>query len=137
MLTTGAKMPTLGLVGFNDVATAVKIGFRRLEGTDVTQDQVWTTADIPALNRQNFSLDRHVSLVNLDMPVSITENGGKFTFDSSSVAEQYAIAEKILADGKTKHVGLKHFPLTLVRDIMSYAKVKPTVLSVEMHPYFS
>jgi len=43
--------------------------------------------------------------------------------------------EELVKSGFVKNIGVCNTGVSLIRDILSYAKVKPTVLQVEMHPY--
>jgi len=43
--------------------------------------------------------------------------------------------EELVSEGLVKNIGLCNTGVSMLRDILSYAKVKPTVLQVELHPY--
>jgi D-xylose reductase len=43
--------------------------------------------------------------------------------------------EALVKEGLVRNIGLSNFSCGLIRDIMNYAQIKPTVLQVEMHPY--
>ena len=45
--------------------------------------------------------------------------------------------EELVADGLVKNIGCSNVGVAMLRDVMTYAKVKPTVLQVEIHPYHS
>jgi D-xylose reductase len=45
--------------------------------------------------------------------------------------------EELVKEGLVKNIGMCNIGVSLLRDVLSYAKVKPTVLQVEMHPYNS
>jgi D-xylose reductase len=45
--------------------------------------------------------------------------------------------EELVADGLVKNIGASNIGVTMLRDVLTYAKVKPTVLQVEIHPYNS
>lgn len=42
--------------------------------------------------------------------------------------------EELVAEGLVKNIGFCNIGCMMIRDVLSYAKVKPTVLQVEMHP---
>ena len=45
--------------------------------------------------------------------------------------------EDLVAEGLVKSIGVSNIGLQLLRDLLSYAKVKPTVIQVESHPHFT
>lgn len=51
--------------------------------------------------------------------------------------ETWKAMEELVAEGLVRNIGVCNVGTSVLRDIMSYAKVKPTVLQVEMHPYNS
>ncbi len=55
--------------------------------------------------------------------------------DSVPVAETWAAMEKLHAAGLARHIGISNFGCSLIRDLLSYASVRPSVLQVESHPY--
>lgn len=55
--------------------------------------------------------------------------------DLVPVQETWEAMEELVAQGLVKHIGVSNFNTQLLRDLLSYAKVKPAVLQVELHPY--
>jgi D-xylose reductase len=53
------------------------------------------------------------------------------------VAETWGAMEELLRAGLVKNIGVSNFGVSLLRDLLSYAKVRPAVLQVEMHPYLT
>lgn len=51
------------------------------------------------------------------------------------VAETWAAMEDLATSGRVKNIGVCNFPVALLRDLRNYAKIRPAVLQVEMHPY--
>lgn len=51
--------------------------------------------------------------------------------------ETWAAMEELVKDGLVKAIGISNMKIVQIRDILSYAKIKPAVLQVEIHPYFS
>jgi len=45
--------------------------------------------------------------------------------------------EELVAEGLVKNIGVSNIGTMMLRDVLSYAKVKPAVLQVEMHPYLT
>ncbi len=45
--------------------------------------------------------------------------------------------EELVREGLVRNIGVCNMGTSLLRDILNYATVKPTVLQVEMHPYLA
>jgi len=45
--------------------------------------------------------------------------------------------EKLVDDGLTKSIGISNFPTILIHDLLTYARIKPVVHQLEIHPYFT
>ena len=39
--------------------------------------------------------------------------------------------------GLVRHIGVSNFGVSLLRDLLSYAAVRPSMLQVELHPYLA
>lgn len=44
--------------------------------------------------------------------------------------------EEIQEEGLVRSIGISNFPVLLIRDLLSYSKIKPAVHQIEIHPYF-
>jgi len=55
--------------------------------------------------------------------------------DNVSFRETWQAMEELVAEGLVRNIGVCNMGCSGVRDILSYCKVKPSVLQVEMHPY--
>lgn len=44
--------------------------------------------------------------------------------------------EALVDDGLVKSIGVCNFSTKKVADLLSYARIKPAVVQVEVHPYF-
>ena len=51
------------------------------------------------------------------------------------VQDTWKAMESLVQDGLVNHIGLSNFNASGLRDVWSYAKVKPSVLHIELHPY--
>ena len=54
-----------------------------------------------------------------------------------SYRETWEAMEELVKEGLVKNIGMCNIGISLLRDVLSYAKVKPSVLQVEIHPYNS
>lgn len=61
----------------------------------------------------------------------------KMQADSVSIAETWAAMEDLVSSGLCRHIGISNFGVSLIRDLLSYAKIRPAVLQVESHPYLA
>jgi D-xylose reductase len=55
--------------------------------------------------------------------------------DNVPFQETWEAMESLVAEGLVKNIGMCNVGVSLLRDVLNYAKVKPTVLQVELHPY--
>lgn len=55
--------------------------------------------------------------------------------DSVPLAETWGAMEALHVAGLTRHIGVSNFNCSLLRDLLTYATVRPSVLQVESHPY--
>lgn len=54
---------------------------------------------------------------------------------SVPIAETWGAMEAVQLAGLTRQIGVSNFGCALIRDLLSYASVRPSVLQVEAHPY--
>jgi len=52
-----------------------------------------------------------------------------------STYETWRAMEKLVTEGLVKNIGLSNYNLQGIREVVSYAKIKPAVLQIECHPY--
>lgn len=55
--------------------------------------------------------------------------------DSVTIAETWRAMEELQQAGWCRHIGISNFGVSLIRDLLSYATIRPAVLQVESHPY--
>jgi len=65
------------------------------------------------------------------------ERAPQMKFAPVPLAETWAALEELVAAGLVKHIGVCNFNCALLRDLVSYARVRPEVLQVELHPYLT
>lgn len=73
----------------------------------------------------------------------IAEPKGGHTYDESghlvvekvSIRETWKAMEELVSTGLVKAIGVANFTAPLLLDLFSYAKVKPAVNQIELHPY--
>ena len=53
------------------------------------------------------------------------------------LAETWGAMEELVGAGLAKHIGVCNFNCSLLRDLLSYARIPPEVLQVELHPYLA
>lgn len=69
-------------------------------------------------------------------PEWINPETKKMTLSPVPLHETWAAMEKLVTDLKLcRHIGLANHNCQSVRDLLSYCKVKPAALQVELHPY--
>eukprot|EP00300_Choanocystis_sp_HF-7_P037088 c53084_g1_i1.p1 GENE.c53084_g1_i1~~c53084_g1_i1.p1 ORF type:complete len:673 (+),score=150.57 c53084_g1_i1:42-2021(+) len=58
-------------------------------------------------------------------------------FSKVPLIDTWRAMESLVANGFAKNIGLANFNTQALRDLLSYAKIPPAVLQVELHPYNS
>jgi len=53
------------------------------------------------------------------------------------ISETWAAMEELVAAGLVRNVGVCNIGTSLLRDLLSYARIRPAVLQVELHPYLT
>ncbi len=131
-----------------------------------TRDQVWITSKLwntyhhpkhvrPALERtlRDLQVD-HLDLYLIHFPISLTYvpvdqryPPGWFndpsalqpamTPDCVPIADTWGAMEELHRAGLVRHIGISNFGTSLIRDLLSYATIRPSVLQVESHPYLT
>ena len=55
--------------------------------------------------------------------------------DKVPIAETWRAMEELVERGLVRHIGISNFGCSLLRDLLSYARIRPSMLQVESHPY--
>jgi D-xylose reductase len=55
--------------------------------------------------------------------------------DPCPIRETWEAMEEVKRAGLAKNIGVSNFNCSLIRDLLSYANIRPSVLQVESHPY--
>jgi D-xylose reductase len=55
--------------------------------------------------------------------------------DSVPIIETWQAMEELVGLGLVKSIGISNFCISLIRDLLSQCKIRPSVLQVESHPY--
>ncbi|KAK2192834.1 hypothetical protein NP493_22g07022 [Ridgeia piscesae] len=62
---------------------------------------------------------------------------GNYLFADTPIVETWKAIEKCVDEGLVKNIGLSNFNSVQVQEIIDNSRIKPSVLQVEIHPYFS
>jgi D-xylose reductase len=65
------------------------------------------------------------------------EAQGKMIPDSVPIADTWGAMEELVRAGLCRHIGVSNFGVSLLRDLLATARIKPSVLQVESHPYLT
>lgn len=57
--------------------------------------------------------------------------------DAVPIQETWAVLEELVAEGKIKAIGLCNVGMSVLGDVMAYAKVPVSVLQIELHPHLT
>ncbi len=129
-----------------------------------TREELWVTSKLwntfhrrqhvrPALERSlaDLGLD-YLDLYLIHFPISLTYVApevryppGWFTDPQAPqakmetqpvpLAETWGAMEAVQLAGLARHIGVSNFSCGLIRDLLTYAQVRPSVLQVESHPF--
>jgi D-xylose reductase len=50
------------------------------------------------------------------------------------IRDTWQAMEEVVRSGLARHIGVSNFGVSLIRDLLSYADIRPAVLQVELHP---
>ena len=140
-------------------------GIRRaLAAGSCKREELWVTSKLwntyhrpehvrPAIERtlRDLKLD-YLDLYLIHFPISLAyvpfdlryPPGWFFDPDASApkmkpepcaIRETWQAMEELKHAGLTKNIGVSNFNCSLIRDLLSYASIRPSVLQVESHPY--
>ncbi|KAI8393483.1 4-dihydromethyltrisporate dehydrogenase [Radiomyces spectabilis] len=62
-------------------------------------------------------------------------NEDSLEFERSPMHETWREMEKLVDDGLARNIGISNFNVQSVLDLLSYCRIKPATLQVEIHPY--
>ena len=57
--------------------------------------------------------------------------------DPVPIRETWEAMEELVDRGLARQIGVSNFGTSLLRDLLSYARIRPSVLQVELHPYLT
>lgn len=78
-----------------------------------------------------------ISLKYVPMEERYPPEWGNMEQDPVPVHETWAAMEELVLGGKVRNIGVSNFSAILLMDVLSYARVKPAVLHIEVHPYLN
>lgn len=55
--------------------------------------------------------------------------------DPVPIIETWRALERLVDEGLVRHIGVSNFGCSLLRDLLSQARIRPAVLQIESHPY--
>jgi D-xylose reductase len=117
--------------------------------------KVWNTFHRPdhliASIKQSLDLWglEYFDLVHIHFPISLAyvdpkvrfppgwayDGKDEIRYQKTSLQETYSGMENAVQQGLTKHIGISNYTGALILDVLSYAKIHPSVLQIEHHPY--
>lgn len=63
------------------------------------------------------------------------ETNPKMVQDRVPIRETWQAMEELVDSGKVRSIGVSNFGTSLIRDLLSQCRIRPSVLQVESHPY--
>lgn len=113
--------------------------------------KLWNTEHEPycvepacRLTLKNLGLD-YLDLYLIHWPISFKKTGAKFPKDSegnmiygyTKLEDTWAAMEKLVEKRLVRQIGLSNFNIPQIERLLKVAKVPPSVLQIESHPYLS
>ncbi|TFK36989.1 NADP-dependent oxidoreductase domain-containing protein [Crucibulum laeve] len=62
---------------------------------------------------------------------------GKVHLQNTPMQETWGAMEELVDEGRAKNIGLSNCNGSLILDVLRYARIQPSVLQVELHPYLT
>ncbi len=139
---------------------------RVLEKNICTRDELWITSKLwntyhaaehvrPAVEKtlKDLQLD-YLDLFLIHFPISQKfvpiehryppgwfydpdADSPKMEFSPVPIRETWQAMEELVDAGLVKNIGVSNFGTSLIRDLLTYAKIRPSVLQIESHPYLT
>jgi D-xylose reductase len=139
---------------------------KALQAGICSRDQLWVTSKLwntyhrpehvrPALERtlRDLQLD-HLDLYLIHFPISLRFVPFEQRYppgwmdpaesiqpmmqpDSVPISETWGAMQELVRAGLCKRIGVSNFGVALLRDLLSVASIRPSVLQVELHPYLT
>jgi diketogulonate reductase-like aldo/keto reductase len=63
------------------------------------------------------------------------DKNGEISFGNASLQETWKAMEDLLSTGKVRSIGVSNYPIICMLDLFTYAKIKPVINQIEIHPY--
>ena len=156
-LNNGLKMPMAGIGVFlmspaeaeASVETALKSGVRLVDTANGYMNESGTGRGIKksGVPREEVFLVTKLWPTVYGKETAVEETLGRLGTDyidllflhqpTDNWREGYHQIEKAYKEGKVKAIGLSNFPEDLLKEAMDTMEIKPQIVQVEAHPYFS
>lgn len=118
--------------------------------------KVWNTFHgkyvIPSIKRSldDWGLD-YFDLVYVHFPIALEyvdpkvryppgwayDGADEIRYAKTSLQETWGNMEKAVHEGLARQIGISNYTGALILDLLSYAKIPPSVLQIEHHPYLT
>ena len=160
-LTNGARMPLLGFGTWQikgedatrSTAAALEAGYRHVDTAHVygnegevgrglasvglPRDEVFVTTKLPPhkAGEELATLEQSLELLGLDhVDLWLIHWPAD---EAGADVEMWRRFVEARDSGLTRDIGVSNFGTSLLRDLLTYASIKPAVLQVELHPYLT
>ncbi|MGN0015212.1 MAG: aldo/keto reductase [Candidatus Gastranaerophilaceae bacterium] len=160
-LNNGITMPQLGFgtwtlkgdVAVNSVQEAIKSGYRLIDTAQAygNEKEVFEGIKNSGIKRKDIFITTKISPDNMrnhkvreSLDKSIELLGGEY-IDlvlihwpvKNEVKETWQILEEYVEKGKIRSIGLSNFNPHHIDELLEYAKIKPVINQIEIHPYMT
>ncbi|KAI7894794.1 4-dihydromethyltrisporate dehydrogenase [Mucor mucedo] len=74
--------------------------------------------------------------VDLSLPITgFLNKDNKFVLQRTPIHETWGAMENLVDAGLVRNIGLSNFNVQSILDLLTYARIKPAILEIELHPY--
>jgi D-xylose reductase len=70
-------------------------------------------------------------------PIGWWDVDGKVRPSKATIQETWQAMEGLVDRGLTRSIGISNFQGSLIMDLLRYARIRPALLQVEIHPYLT
>lgn len=124
-----------GKVKREDLFITSKVGLNHLRPEAIAASIRNTLKDLQLTYVDLFLIHWPIALVDGEIDIPFDEEGYP-KYDKVPLAVSWAAMEKVCEEGLAKSIGVSNFPVAVLNNLLTTAKIRPAMNQIESHPYF-